>query len=434
MTNNYPIKTKTSRIALAFICFALFTLGMSIQSRAESIKRQWTHQFGTSESDIALAFASDHVGNIYVTGRTEGTFEGYKNNGDQDIFLAKFDSQGKTLWVRQFGTPEMDEADNISVDHNGNVYIAGFSEGNLGGGKNNGEYDVFLAKYNSKGERLWIKLYGTNEYDMAVGIAVDSNNNIFVSEYMGADFVKKANASGMVSVLHKLNAYGETIWVKEVKSPKEFSFSGGPITLNAKGNVLMTGHIQSETDLRDCFIAEFDDAGEMRWFYRKKTPETEEGDDIATDQNGNIYVTGMAHGDYDGSANSKKSDLFLYKFNSKGKPLWSRRYSTKYNIVTQGMAVDKHNKILITGNIFNAKDQINHDADGNILILKYNSDGIKENVQQFGTDADDRVYGIATGKDNDIYVMGYTSGGMDGNPNIGYEDVFIAKLQTIAKH
>ena len=65
---------------------------------------------------------------------------------------ADADSDG---WVELLGTASSDVGRGVGVDTSGNIYVTGFTGGNLGGETNAGSDDVFLAKYNGSGSRLW---------------------------------------------------------------------------------------------------------------------------------------------------------------------------------------------------------------------------------------------------------------------------------------
>jgi hypothetical protein len=64
----------------------------------------WTREIGTSSADQANAIATDSAGNIFVTGVTYGSLDGNPNLGEGDLFVAKLDAQGATLWMRQLGS------------------------------------------------------------------------------------------------------------------------------------------------------------------------------------------------------------------------------------------------------------------------------------------------------------------------------------------
>jgi len=82
--------------------------------------------------------------------------------------------------------------------------------------------------------------------------------------------------------------------------------------------------------------------------------------------------------------------------------------------------------------------------DGNTLIggvdaflTKYNSSGTKQWTKQFGTTASDRGVAVATDNSGSVYVIGETSGELDGNTHSGYTncggtcpDMFLIKYNS----
>ena len=60
----------------------------------QSNTKQWTKQLGTSSDDRVNGVTTDSSGNIYVTGYTEGELDGNTNSGGEDIILVKYNSSG----------------------------------------------------------------------------------------------------------------------------------------------------------------------------------------------------------------------------------------------------------------------------------------------------------------------------------------------------
>jgi hypothetical protein len=87
---------------------------------------------------------------VFVTGSTEGTL-GASAFGLSDIFLAKFDSSGNNIFIQQLGTTGRDISYGIILDSSLNPFITGSAEGNLDGNTSAGLSDIFLAKFNSSG-------------------------------------------------------------------------------------------------------------------------------------------------------------------------------------------------------------------------------------------------------------------------------------------
>ena len=62
-------------------------------------------------------------------------------------------------WIRQPGTNNWDQSFGVTADHLGNVFVSGYTQGNLGG-PNMGDFDAFLSKYNASGNLLWSREFG----------------------------------------------------------------------------------------------------------------------------------------------------------------------------------------------------------------------------------------------------------------------------------
>ena len=81
--------------------------------------------------------------------------------GRTDIFVAKFDSEGNKKWIRQYGSTEEDTAVGLDTDPPGNVYVTGNTRGDLDGIKNLSNGDVFVSKFNTDGVKQWTKMIAT---------------------------------------------------------------------------------------------------------------------------------------------------------------------------------------------------------------------------------------------------------------------------------
>ena len=64
----------------------------------------WRRQFGSLGDDVVLAIATDEAGNIYLTGQTGGNLDGHQNTGGIDLFVVKYDIGGSLQWSQQWGT------------------------------------------------------------------------------------------------------------------------------------------------------------------------------------------------------------------------------------------------------------------------------------------------------------------------------------------
>lgn len=141
----------------------------------------WTRQLGTSLDEYSLGVATDLSGNLFITGYTAGSLDGI-NAGSHDAFLAKYDAAGNLAWTRQLGTSAGDYAQGVATDAHGNVFITGYTGGTLGGASAGGD-DVFVAKYDTQGVWAWTVQFGSDAIDRGFGIAIDAAGNPFIAGY-----------------------------------------------------------------------------------------------------------------------------------------------------------------------------------------------------------------------------------------------------------
>ena len=113
----------------------------------------WTKQLGTSSNDGGNGVTTDSSDNIYVTGWTGGGLDGNTNSGKYDIFLIKYDSSGTKQWTKQLGTSSFDKGYDVTTDSSGNIYVTGYTLGDLDGNTSSGSNDILLVKYNPSGIR-----------------------------------------------------------------------------------------------------------------------------------------------------------------------------------------------------------------------------------------------------------------------------------------
>jgi hypothetical protein len=107
----------------------------------------WTTQFGSEGSEWVTDMAVDAQGNILVVGETLGAVDPAQGNrGGYDVFLLKFDPEGKLLLARQWGSEGDDHPNAVAVDACGEFFIVGYTTGELLGSRFpwKGSRDAFL--------------------------------------------------------------------------------------------------------------------------------------------------------------------------------------------------------------------------------------------------------------------------------------------------
>jgi uncharacterized protein YjbI with pentapeptide repeats len=301
----------------------------------------WSGQIGTTANELSFDVAVDAAGNAYIGGFTSGSLGGPHAGDIGDVFLTKYDSAGNLLWSRQFGTTNNEPAGGcgVAVDAAGNAYITGGTNGSLGG-PNTGDYDAFLTKYDSAGNLLWSRQFGTTAWDRSSDVAVDAAGNAYIGGFTEGS-LGGPNAGDLDAFLTKYDGAGNLLWSRQTGTTgRDF---GGGVAIDAAGNVYTSGGTAG-----DAFLTKYDGAGNLLWSHQFGTTAYDTSNETAVDAAGNVYISGLTY-DSVGGPNVNDSDAFLTKYDGAGNLLWSRQIGTTAYDVSRGVAVDAAGNAYISG-------------------------------------------------------------------------------------
>ncbi|MDE5089696.1 MAG: DUF4347 domain-containing protein, partial [Trichodesmium sp. St16_bin2-tuft] len=139
----------------------------------------------TTDSSDNVLVGGYFKGNIDIDG--DGNNDLTSLNSSEDSYAAKFDSSGNLLWAKNIGGRGNDRAQRITTESNGNVLVTGHFKGNIdidGDGNNDltnkGQQDVYVAKLDSNGNFISAERIGGRHDDVVSGITTDSSGNVLV--------------------------------------------------------------------------------------------------------------------------------------------------------------------------------------------------------------------------------------------------------------
>ncbi|MRT91935.1 hypothetical protein, partial [Ancylomarina sp. 16SWW S1-10-2] len=322
------------------IVYIIFLLFFSVNVYCQTPDWQWVEAIKANDKQIVKDIVSDPSnGDFYVVGKWKGnlssifTGTGFSTNftntrGNYDGFVAKYNSDNTLDWAFKVGGDSEDEINAISIDSDGNIYIAGFiGEGTsyfVGTGENgvDKQFDnptstnAFIVKYNSDGEFVWLQ--------SSMGLT---------------------DAKGMV-----VHAGTDGIYFAGT-TKGETSFSGESSAFG-KGD-------------EDIFIVKYDELGTKQWLLDWGSDEI----DIPTaiyEKDSKLFIAGNFKGEYFyiydkykdfksylTNENDGSLDIFLASFNTNGTYGfydWSESISSEEDDLVTGMVVDDAN-IYLTGGI-----------------------------------------------------------------------------------
>src|SRR5262249_33224576 len=123
------------------------------------------------------------------------------------------DFAGNELWTRQFGTDDVDVAYGVAVDASG-VYVVGQTFGTLPGQASAGGFDAFVRKYDAAGDELWTSQFGSSGRDGAYGVAAGASGGYVVGD-TGGTLPGQASAGGFDAFVRKYDAAGNDLWTRQ---------------------------------------------------------------------------------------------------------------------------------------------------------------------------------------------------------------------------
>jgi hypothetical protein len=290
------------------------------------------------------------------------------------------------------------------------------------------------VKYNSSGTKQWTKQLGTSTFDWGNGVTTDSSGNIYVTGGTGGGLDGNTNLGYTDIFLVKYDSSGTKQWTKQLRTSS--NDEGYGVTTDSSGNIYVTGTTMGNLDgntscyCHDIFLIKYNSSGTKQWTKQLRTSSVDYGRGVTTDSSDNIYVTGNTQGGLDGNTNSGKQDIFLIKYNTSGTKQWTKQLGTSDNDSGLGVTTDSSDNIYVTGYTGGGLDGNTSSGSGDIFIVKYNSSGTKQWTKQLGTSSGDVGHGVTTDSSDNIYVTGGTGGGLDGNINSGNIDIFLIKYSS----
>jgi hypothetical protein len=369
---------------------------------------------------------------------------------------------GNALWAVIAVKDSAISVSGISRDAEGNILITGqffgvatFMTSLPIALVSSGDYDVFMAKYDSSGALLWARSIGNTGVDFAGGISTDNYSNVYLT---GDYHISPFPFSGSKIFIAKYDSAGSNLWTRTEDNFGNNHFGNG-IQTDAFGNSYVTGEffntiIFNSTDSIDAgnvesniFLAKFDASGNFLWGKKAGAASGYAGSKaIAIDGVGNAYITGYYHGtiyfDTLGitSTSGMSYDVFVAKCDAGGNFVWVNKSTGAGS--AKSISMDNSGNAYVCGTfaqpITFGATTLTSAGNTDIFITELNASGNYVWATSCGGGQDDFAESIKTNTSG-IYLAGYFMGTIYFGPSFSLTDsstakadIFVAKLNTAA--
>jgi hypothetical protein len=355
-----PLHTKSTTMKRFFILTTACIL--TLNSWGQLPQTDWAFRIGGDDLILTQGLQVDPEGNTILAGQFTKTIDvepgsGIKNltsEGNYDCFVSKYDPNGDLIWAKRYGGSSYDDISAMHTDAQGNIFLTGiFGETvdfNPGGGTlyktSAGLADIYLLKLDTEGNFVWAKHFGGMNYDGPRSVFVDAAGSIYLTGYFG--------------------------------DGADFDPGAGSYILQSQGGA-------------DAFVMKLSSAGNPAWVKQLGGPEDVIGYNIAADDNGNVYSTGIFKGTVDldpGTTTNFKTavgnwDTYISKLNASGNIVWARQISGMDDEICNSMVIDPSNNILLAGYFFGTADldpgagiyPVTSKGDYDGFVIKINAQG-----------------------------------------------------------
>ena len=368
-----------------------------------------------------------------------GPVNGQPFAGDKDLVLTKQAPTGATLWTREIGTVGLERAYGVAVDPQGHVVVTGYTKGDLDGSHAGNTTDDASSSSTTPTETAsgCASSACPALADRGYAIATDATGNVYVTGYTRGNLAGTNQGDKDVYLL-KLDPSGAQVWLRQFGGAGEDKGWGVAATADGVRVAGMTsGAMGTPVGALDGWVARYDAAGSQVWLQQFGTTANEEVWGLTADAAGNAYVAAYSAGDFDGPLAGDK-DLVVARFDASGALTWKDQVGTTLNDKGAAIALDGAGNIYVAG--FTDGKLAGRVGKFDVVLVKYAPDTTREWTRQFGTVEDDGADAFAEANlylathGGTVYVSGLTLGDVAGATQIGLGDVFLATFDAAGEN
>jgi hypothetical protein len=333
-------------------------------------------------------------------------------------------------WVKQIGSVSWDMAGGVIVDTKDNLYVAGSYNQTLRADNkkivSKGGTDLFLARFDTKGNLGNIWSFGGKGKDEATCLAMAPKNTIIIGGSV-TDSVAfgKLTIKGLGSKLFlaAIDSKGQSLWATSIDH--QGSASLYLLDVDSLGNIYAAGTFSGSIGCegqqaisvgkRDVFILRLDASGTINKLISFGSQEDETPAALTVNPQGEFSCSGsftkpFAVGQAQLTTVKGKTSLFLLHFNQDMTLQWNKIFGAEDYGQVSAIRNDRFNNLYIAGNYnlsFTLSDTtFKSNGFTDAFVAKYAKDGTRLWAKSIGSDYYDYINHINIDNLDGIVVTG----------------------------
>lgn len=299
---------------------------------------QWQQSFGGTGYESARDIVQTADGGYMVLGETNSTDGGVVAGfgGTKDIWLLKLTAAGNLVWQKRFGGSGLDIGNHIEITSDGGFLIAASSssnDGNIRGNHGTGGYtDGVLMKLTAAGAIQWTKCFGGSKNEEFFDIEIINGKTYLAGFTNSVDGDIPPSQQNYDVWLLALDANGNKIFSKIYGgSQNDVAYS---MTKGADGTLTLAGYTTSnDGDVsgakgsQDYWVINVDQNGKLNWQKVLGGSEADYANAIITDEDSSYIIGGISYSDDGDITNALgEGDYWTVKLDAKGKLVWKQNW------------------------------------------------------------------------------------------------------------
>ena len=403
---------------------------------------------GGTRNESAQSVTETKDGGYLVCGFTQsidGDILTSQNSIQYDYWLLKFNSSNTLLWQKTLGGTKDDKAYKIINTSDNGFAIAGYSKSNDGDVINNdGFEDIWITKLDSNGNFQWTTNTGFSGTDQGYSIIQTTDGGYFVGAILD---VTASGGQGNSRSLSAAKHAGGDYWALKLSSSGNIEwrkYFGGAntdtcydVAETTDGYILVGSSDSNDVDIKnnkgsyDFWVVKTDKTGKLLWEKSYGGSELDEARAITKTDDGNFLIVGDTRSsDKDVSKNNGGADLWLIKINNNGDLLWEKTYGGSSFDVGRSIHKTTDGGYLISGSSRSNDNNITNKGQNDAWILKINATGDLQWQKTIGGTNIDFCYDAIQLSNGTIVAVGESSSNdFDILTNKGFSDALIITLK-----